>query len=150
MSGIEKSIYVNVPVDSAYALWTRFEDYPQFMDDVQEVRRLDEKALLWRYSRDGSSQEEEAVLTHHVPNQRLAWRSTSAPDRTTSITFAPTGAHSARVSMRMGYGAADTSSANQLGPRAEAVLKRFKEIAEAEYKAATPAASATSRQASEH
>jgi uncharacterized membrane protein len=48
MTTIEKSIEVNVPVRTAYNQWTQFEDFPRFMEGVQEVRQLDDKRLHWR------------------------------------------------------------------------------------------------------
>ena len=32
MSGIEKSIEVNVPVRTAYNQWMQFEEFPRFME----------------------------------------------------------------------------------------------------------------------
>ena len=45
MSIIEKSIEVNVPEYTAYAQWTHFEEFPQFMEGVKEVKRLGPKRL---------------------------------------------------------------------------------------------------------
>ena len=39
MATIEKSIEVNVPEYTAYAQWTHFEEFPQFMEGVKEVKR---------------------------------------------------------------------------------------------------------------
>ena len=45
MTTIEKSIEVDVPVPVAYNQWTQFEEFPQFMEGVEEVRQLDAKRL---------------------------------------------------------------------------------------------------------
>ena len=37
MSTIEKSIDVNVPVRTAYNQWTQFEEFPRFMEGIEEV-----------------------------------------------------------------------------------------------------------------
>lgn len=42
MTTIEKSIDVEVPVTVAYNQWTQFEEFPQFMEGVEEVRQLDD------------------------------------------------------------------------------------------------------------
>src|SRR5262245_28338164 len=47
MAKIEKSIDVDVPVQTAYNQWTQFEDFPEFMEGVLEVKQLGEKRLLW-------------------------------------------------------------------------------------------------------
>ena len=41
-SQIEQSIAVNVPVSTAFNQWTQFEDFPRFMEDITEVRQLDD------------------------------------------------------------------------------------------------------------
>ena len=38
MATIEQSIEVDVPVSTAYNQWTQFEEFPQFMDGVEQVR----------------------------------------------------------------------------------------------------------------
>ena len=46
METIERSIDLNVPVHMAYEQWTRFEEFPQFMEGVEEVQRLDASACI--------------------------------------------------------------------------------------------------------
>ena len=48
MSTIEESIEVKVPVTTAYNQWTQFEEFPQFMEGVEEVRQLDDTHLHWK------------------------------------------------------------------------------------------------------
>jgi hypothetical protein len=40
MASIEKSIEVHVPVHMAYK-WTQFEEFPRFMEGVEDVRQTD-------------------------------------------------------------------------------------------------------------
>ena len=47
MSAVQKSIEVNVPFSTAYNQWTQFEDFPKFMEGVEEVRQLDDTHLHW-------------------------------------------------------------------------------------------------------
>ena len=42
MSGVTEHVDVAVPVRTAYDQWTQFEEFPQFMEGVQEVRQLDD------------------------------------------------------------------------------------------------------------
>ena len=48
MSFVTKTINVDVPVGTAYNQWTQFEEFPRFMEGVEEVRQLDDKRLHWR------------------------------------------------------------------------------------------------------
>ena len=45
MSTIEKSIEVNVPVTIAYNQWTQFEQFPHFMEGVEEVRQIGDQGF---------------------------------------------------------------------------------------------------------
>ena len=47
MSGIETSIEVERPVRTVYDQWTQFEEFPHFMEGVEEVRQLDDMRLHW-------------------------------------------------------------------------------------------------------
>ena len=48
MSTVEESIDVDVPIRTAYDQWTQFEEFPNFMKDVEEVRQIDDTHLTWR------------------------------------------------------------------------------------------------------
>jgi len=39
MSEVEQSVEVEVPVRTAYDQWTQFEEFPRFMEGVEEVPR---------------------------------------------------------------------------------------------------------------
>ncbi|HEX2530637.1 MAG TPA: SRPBCC family protein, partial [Burkholderiaceae bacterium] len=45
MVKIEKSVEINVPLHTAYNQMTQFEQFPRFMEGVQEVRQLDDTHL---------------------------------------------------------------------------------------------------------
>ena len=57
MATIEKSIDVGVPVSVAYDQWTQFEEFPQFMDGIVEVKQLDDTHLHWVADIDGERKE---------------------------------------------------------------------------------------------
>ena len=46
MALIARSIDVNAPLRAVYDQWTRFEEFPFFMEGVEEVRLESEKFLL--------------------------------------------------------------------------------------------------------
>ena len=46
MANIERSIDVDVPVRAAYDQWTQFEEFPSFMEGVEEIRQIDDTRLL--------------------------------------------------------------------------------------------------------
>src|SRR6185312_7194030 len=44
---VATSAQVRVPVREAYNQWTQFEEFPRFMQGVDEVRQLDDTHLRW-------------------------------------------------------------------------------------------------------
>jgi uncharacterized membrane protein len=62
MSTIEQSIEVAVPVRTAYNQWTQFEEFPNFMEGVEEVRQLDDTGLHWRTKVGGREQEFDTAI----------------------------------------------------------------------------------------
>lgn len=76
MEHLEKRFEIDVPVSVAYNQWTQFEQFPEFMDGVKDVRQLDDTHVHWRASVAGVEKEWEAEITEQVPDQLIAWRST--------------------------------------------------------------------------
>ena len=69
---VEDSIEVEVPVSTAYNQWTQFEDFPNFMQDVIEVRQIDDTHLHWRARIAGKEEEWDAEITNQIPDRRIA------------------------------------------------------------------------------
>lgn len=136
MATMEKSIDVNVPVQTAYNQWTQFESFPQFMEGVKEVQQLDDKRLHWRASIGGKEEEWDAVIEDQVPDQRVAWRSTTGAENAGLVSFVPLGPDSTRVTLRMTYQPEGfvEKAGDALGMadrRIQGDLERFKEFIEA-------------------
>ena len=91
MASFERSIEINVPVRTAYNQWTQFEEFQQIMDGVEEVRQLDDTRLHWKASIAGKEEEWNATITDQVPDQHVAWRSTSGSENAGVIHFQPLG-----------------------------------------------------------
>lgn len=103
MASVEKSIEVNVPVRTAYNQWTQFEEFPRFMDGVEEVRQLDDKRLHWKASIAGKDEEWDAEIIEQTPDTQVAWRSTSGAENAGTVRFTPLGADRTRVTVVMTY-----------------------------------------------
>ncbi len=101
MSRFEESIDVNVPVSVAYDQWTRFEDFPSFMDGVEEVDQLDDKRLHWKASIAGKETEWDAEITDQTPDQRVAWRATDGTENGGAVLFEPLGTARTQVTLRL-------------------------------------------------
>lgn len=103
MSTIEKSVTVNVPVKTAYNQWTQFEEFPKFMEGVEEVRQMGDKKLHWRTNIGGKQKEFDAEITEQVPDQRIAWRSRSGAKNGGVVTFHKLNDRETRIMLQMEY-----------------------------------------------
>ncbi|MDB5936637.1 MAG: cyclase [Massilia sp.] len=134
-SSIEESIEINVPVKTAYNQWTQFEDFPQFMENVLEVRQLDDRHLHWRAKVAGEEKQWDAEITEQIPDKRIAWRSTSGPANGGVVTFHKLSDNATRVMLQMDYepeGAMEKlgDAIGAVRMQARSSLQRFKEMLE--------------------
>jgi uncharacterized membrane protein len=135
MSNIEQSIDVEVPVRTAYDQWTQFEDFPRFMDGVEEIRQLDDTHTHWRTRVAGREKAFDATITEQTPDQRIAWTSEQGPEHAGVVTFHRLDEGRTRVMLQMDYepeGALEKAG-DALGlvrRRVEGDLERFKELIE--------------------
>ncbi|MGA2410627.1 MAG: SRPBCC family protein [Candidatus Binataceae bacterium] len=103
MSNIEKSIDVNVPADTAYNQWTQFEEFPHFMEGVEQVRQISDKHLQWRVNVGGKVKEFETEITEQIPGKRIAWRTRGGTENSGVVTFHRLNENSSRVMVQMAY-----------------------------------------------
>jgi len=103
MSTIEQSIDVNVPVQVAYNEWTQFEEFPQFMGGVESVTQIDDTHLRWVAEIAGKREEWTAEITEQVPDQRIAWTSTSGNKQGGVVNFHRLDDSQTRVLVSMDY-----------------------------------------------
>jgi len=103
MSTIERSIEVSVPASKAYDVWTQFELFPKFMEDVEEVRQYDDEHLFWRASFWGQTEEWDAEITEQIPDKRIAWRSQMGARHAGVVTFHRTSDDSCRVMLQVDF-----------------------------------------------
>ena len=136
MATIEESIDVDVPVRTAYNQWTQFEEFPRFMNGVQEVRQLDDRRLHWRAEVGGVDKEWQAEITEQVPDQRIAWHSISGARNAGVVTFHHLSDTKTRVMLQLDYdpeGVVENvgDAVGAVGMRVRGDLARFKEFIEA-------------------
>ena len=135
MASIQKPIDVDVPVRTAYNQWTQFEEFPRFMEGVEDVRQLDDRRLHWRAKVGGKTEEWDAVITEQIPDERVAWRNTTGAENAGVVTFHHLSANSTRVMLQIEYdpqGLVENvgSALGVVERRVEGDLKRFKEFVE--------------------
>lgn len=140
---IQKTLYIEAPLDQVYAFWSNYENFPLFMSHVREVEDLGSGRSRWNVSGPGGVPIEwNAVLTQQGP-EMIAWRSEpgSMLENAGVIRFTPSGSGT-RVDLRFCYhppaGGAGQAVAELLGsdPRAKLNedLGRMKAILEATHR----------------
>jgi uncharacterized membrane protein len=135
MAQVIKSIEVDVPVSTAYNQWTQFEEFPQFMNGVKQVRQLDDKTLEWTAEIAGNEETWTAEISEQLPDERIAWHATSGKENAGVVTFHYIGDNTTRVTLQMDWepaGAVQGAGA-ALGfddRQVEGDLERFKEFIE--------------------
>ena len=76
MSKVKKSVTVQAPVDIVYRAWHNFENFPNFMSNIDEVRVVNGGRSHWKAKGPlGSSAEWDAEVTMDKPNEAIGWRS---------------------------------------------------------------------------
>ncbi|MGW2095443.1 SRPBCC family protein [Promicromonospora sukumoe] len=135
MTSITKSIDVKVPVRTAYDQWTQFEQFPRFMEGVEEIRQLDPTHTHWKTSIGGVEREFDAEITEQHADERVAWASRTGPQQAGVVTFHRLQDDETRVTVQLDWapeGATEKigSALNFDDRRVQGDLARFKEYIE--------------------
>ena len=135
MSKVEETIELDVPVGTAYNQWTQFEEFPRFMEHVDEVRQLDDTHLHWRVTIAGKTEEFQAEVTEQVPDTRVAWKSTSGRQNAGVVDFHRLSDDRCQVSVQMdaepeGLVEKAADMAGVAAGQVRGDLERFKELIE--------------------
>jgi uncharacterized membrane protein len=102
---IRHSIDIEAPVERVFEFWSRFENLPQFMSHVREVRSLGGGRTHWVVSGPaGAPIEWDAVTTRVEANRMLAWRTVEGAlvEHTGSVRFSGHGTRT-RLHVTMSY-----------------------------------------------
>jgi uncharacterized membrane protein len=134
-SSVDAEIEVGVPVSAAYNQWTQFEEFPRFMEGVDEVTKLDDTLMHWAATIAGRHAEWDAKIIEQERDRRITWESVDGKRNRGTVTFEPKGPTRSRIRLHMSYQADGT--AEQVGSaigldsrRVHADLARFRELVE--------------------
>lgn len=75
MAGAEKSIEINAPIETVYAIITDYAKYPEFLDDVKAVKVLSQGGGAARIEQTLSLVKEVTMTLKltEVPNTSVSW-----------------------------------------------------------------------------
>jgi len=132
---IDEEIEVGVPVTTAYNQWTQFEEFPRFMDGVDEVKQLDDTVLHWAVTVGGKHAEWDAKIVEQEPDRRITWESTDGKRTRGTVSFEEAGTGRSRIRLHMSY--TPESITEKVGStvgidsrRVRGDLERFRELIE--------------------
>ena len=135
ISTIDESIEVDVPVSTAYNQWTQFEEFPLFMEGVDDVRQRDDTRLHWVATIGGRTAEWDAKILEQHPDKQISWISEDGKKTRGTVSFEPIGESKTLIRLSMSYQA--EGPVEQLGSaagldamRVRGDLERFKSLIE--------------------
>ena len=142
MATVQQSIDIKAPVHAAYNQLSHFEDYPQFMEEVQSVQQLDDRHFHWTTIMSNRSVEWDAEITEQEPGRCIAWHNTSGPTNAARIEVQALGADTSRVTFTLESeaqqvpGASSGFSEQEMAQRLKMDLARLKDFIEGRQTAA--------------
>jgi Polyketide cyclase / dehydrase and lipid transport/Protein of unknown function (DUF2934) len=135
MGSTTHAIEVNAPLSAVYNQWTQFEEFPSFMEGVEEVRQDGPSRLLWKVTIGGRDKEWEAEITEQVPDAKIAWQSIDGAPNSGEVNFESLDSERTRITLTIDYEPEGIleKAGDVLGipsGRVEADLKRFRDFIE--------------------
>ena len=137
MGATTHSIDINAPLHAVYNQWTQFEEFPRFMEGVEEVRQDGPRNLFWKARIAGKEKQWEAEIVEQIPDQRITWQSIDGTPNSGEVTFERLDEERTRVILTMEYEPEGflEKAGDALGipsGRAEGDLKRFRDLSKKE------------------
>jgi len=136
VSTIKEAIDVHVSLRKAYDQWTQFEEFPNFMEGVDEVTQLDDRHNHWITSIGGVRREFDTEIVDQLADDRITWRSVDGETRQRgSVRFEPLDDMHTRVELTMdveptGLAEKGADALGLIDRRVKGDLRRFKDYVE--------------------
>ncbi len=135
MDRVAKSIEIEKPLRMVYDQWTQFEEFPRFMEGVEEVVQHGDRILHWKAKIGGKVEEWDAEIVDQVPDQQIAWRHTRGAVNRGVVSFMPLDGERCKVTLALEYD--PNGFVEKVGDvlgvvsrRVEGDLERFKKFVE--------------------
>jgi len=102
---VHDSIEVEAPVDDIFRYWSNFENFPNFMSNIEEVRMSAQDISHWRVKGPlGMSVEFDAKTTEMDPNRGIGWNTVDGDVMTSGeVRFEETTPGRTQVDVTMNY-----------------------------------------------
>jgi uncharacterized membrane protein len=100
---IQRWTDVAVPVEVAYEHWTKFDEFPNFMHRVLNVKREGRDRVVWDEKIWFSRRHWEGKITDRRKNDRIAWKSTEGMSHSGVVSFHRIGDRLTRVMVTIDF-----------------------------------------------
>jgi uncharacterized membrane protein len=138
MPKVEKQITVQARPQAVYEVWHNFENFPLFMDNIQEVRVVGDGRSHWKAKGPlGKDAEWDAEITLDEPGKTIGWRSIDGNQSLSTagrVNFRDAGTGATQVDVVIQYDAPAGAAGNVVTKifadperQVEEDLQRFKE-----------------------
>jgi uncharacterized membrane protein len=84
---IQQAVDVGVPIETAWKLWNKYEDYPKFMHRIEAAEKLDPKHVHFTGKIWGIRREWDAEITEKRTQETIAWVSEEGLENAGVVTF---------------------------------------------------------------
>ncbi len=126
---VHESVEVQAPVRDVFAYWSNFENFPNFMQNIEEIRMVGEDTSHWRVKGPlGKSVEFDAKTTEMSPERGIGWRSEGEVDNSGQVRFEEVAEGRTRIDVTMDYADPPGGKAGELA--AEVVQNPDKQMRE--------------------
>jgi uncharacterized membrane protein len=102
---VHETTEVEAPVGDVFRYWSNFENFPNFMSNIEEVRMISQDTSHWRVKGPlGKSVEFDAKTTEMDPNRGIGWNTVDGEVMTSGeVRFEETAPGRTRVDVTMNY-----------------------------------------------
>ncbi|MFF7780086.1 SRPBCC family protein [Streptomyces tanashiensis] len=102
MTMVQETIKVGAPLREVYDQWTQFEEFPIFMEGVEQVQQVDDRLCHWRTRLAGVTREFDTEIVDQLADERISWRTVDGDVRQKGVvTFQRVDDAHTRVSLAM-------------------------------------------------
>ena len=102
---VHESIEVQAPLEDVFQYWANFENFPNIMSNVEEVRMTDQDTSHWKVQGPlGTDVEFDARTTEMDPNRGIGWNSVEGEVQTSGeVRFEEVAPGRTRIDVTMNY-----------------------------------------------
>jgi uncharacterized membrane protein len=102
---VQESIEVQAPLQDVYNYWSNFENFPSFMQNIEEVRMTGSDTSHWKVKGPlGVAVEFDAKTTEMDPSRGIGWNTVDGQVMTSGeVRFEEAGTDRTRVKVTMNY-----------------------------------------------